>query len=152
MPAPSNGQLLTPKEGKWVKKYMESGNGTEAALEVYDVKSKANAESISKQLKKKPRIQLALRKAFEDEGITPAYIANKLKSIIDEGAGVKATSRDANTSMKLWGEFTDAFGKVESETTYKKTLRELPTGELVKELEVRQVVSSSLLSELQDLK
>ena len=54
---------LTPKQDKFIKKYLETGNGTRAALEVYDTDEYMTAASIASENLKKPQILAKLHAA-----------------------------------------------------------------------------------------
>lgn len=57
---------LTKKEKGFVKDYLATGNGTQAALNNYDTESINTAGVIASENLSKPKIQLALNEAFPD--------------------------------------------------------------------------------------
>ena len=54
---------LTPKQDKFLKRYLETGNGTRAALEVYDTDSPRTAAAIASENLTKPNIMEKFRAA-----------------------------------------------------------------------------------------
>jgi len=65
---------LTPKQEKFVKEYLDSGNGTKAALEVYDTDNPRVAASIASENLTKPNIQ----KYLEDIAVKAATRVEQL--------------------------------------------------------------------------
>jgi phage terminase small subunit len=109
---------LTVKQDKFLKRYMETGNGTEAALEVYDTDNENTAAVIASQNLRKPSI---LEKFREAQGIAHSTIVslavgaeneavrlNAAKDIIDRTEG-KAMQRTDVTSggARITAGFTD---------------------------------------------
>jgi len=66
---------LTLKQGKFVKKYLDTenrrvfGNATEAVMQTYNVKRRVIAALMAKQLKKKPHIQKAIKSELIKKGL-----------------------------------------------------------------------------------
>ncbi len=60
---------LTLKQEQFVKKYIETGNGTEAALQVYDTTSSEVAASIAHENLQKPKIALAVHELMKEKGL-----------------------------------------------------------------------------------
>lgn len=58
---------LSKKERDFVKKYIETGNGVQSALGVYNTEKYHTAGEIAYQNLKKPKIQNAIREALSDE-------------------------------------------------------------------------------------
>lgn len=73
----------TIKERKWAKRTLETGDGTLAAEEIYDVTSHESARAISSQNFSK----LSLVPLMEAEGITD----KKLIQVLDDGLGASKT-------------------------------------------------------------
>lgn len=69
---------LTPKQKTFVKGYLETGNGTEAALKAYDIQS-PNAEnvahSIASENLRKPAIQSAIHEALPDDLLAKKHLS-----------------------------------------------------------------------------
>ena len=56
---------MTPKQKKFVEKYIETGNGTKSVLEVYDTKSENVAANIASENLRKPKVQAYLEEKSE---------------------------------------------------------------------------------------
>lgn len=100
---------LTIKQTKFVKEYVKNdGNGTKAALAVYDTTDADTARAISSENLAKPAIRDAVDAALNKHGITMddavAPIAKALKAkkvfYVD---GVKIVSGDDDLEMQLKG-------------------------------------------------
>ncbi len=61
---------LTIKQKKFVKAYVETGNGTKAALKTYDTTDPDTARAISSENLAKPSVRFAVEQALEKHGIT----------------------------------------------------------------------------------
>lgn len=140
---------LTLRQGQFVKKYIEKkGNGTQAALEVYDVKNANVAHSIASENLRKPAIQQKIREALEAKGLTPESIAEYLKRAIVSGIGVKATNADSLRGLDLYAKLTGAYESVVIEQSYKVKLQKMGHKELKIELEKLTKTSNSLINDL----
>ena len=67
-----SGRALTLKQRKWIKEYIETGNATEAAMRVYDVKDRDSAETIGSENLGK----LALNDLMDEMGLTDLALLN----------------------------------------------------------------------------
>lgn len=67
MPAPST---LTLKQRRFLKHYVEMGNGTQAALIAYDTEDERTAHAIASENLRKPAVQLAVTALLEAEGLS----------------------------------------------------------------------------------
>jgi len=109
---------LTPKQDKFLKEYLRTGNGTQAALKAYDTVSENTAAQIASENLRKPSI---LEKFREAQGIAHSTIValatgaeneavrlNAAKDIMDRTEG-KAIQRTDVTSggEKIVAQFTD---------------------------------------------
>jgi hypothetical protein len=74
----------TPKEKKFVKEYAKTGNATEAAARVYDVKDRESARAIGSEILAK----LDLSSLMDEMGLTD----ERLLKVLDEG--LKAINRN----------------------------------------------------------
>lgn len=63
---------LTMKQRKWIKKYIETGNATEAAMQVYDCKDRESAGSIASENLQK----LAFNDLMDEMGLTDVALLN----------------------------------------------------------------------------
>lgn len=84
--------MLTIKQRDFIKVYLETGNGTEAAMQAYKTHSRKMANSMSKELRRKPHIQKAIKKALEAQGLTTARLAQNLARLAS--AEVERVSAD----------------------------------------------------------
>ena len=66
------GDKLTLKQRKWIKEYIATGNATEAAMRVYDVKSRGSAEVIGTENLGK----LRLDELMNEMGLTDISLLN----------------------------------------------------------------------------
>lgn len=64
---------LTPKEKGFVKDYLATGNGTEAAIKNYDTTSRKVASVIAAENLAKPRIQSVILDALPDELLSKVH-------------------------------------------------------------------------------
>src|SRR3990167_9911316 len=63
---------LTLKQRKWIKEYIETGNATEAAMRVYDVKDRESANAIGSENLAK----LSFPELMEEMGLTDVALLN----------------------------------------------------------------------------
>ena len=69
---------------KFAKRYIENGgNGQQAVLDSYDVKSKENASSMAVALLDKPIVQETISALLDKAGISLDYLNEKTKEAID---------------------------------------------------------------------
>lgn len=84
---------LTKKQAGFVKDYVETGNGTQAALKNYDIESSKPekvASVIAVENLAKPSVALAveigqetLKSALQKQGVTPEKIAQKIDVLLE---------------------------------------------------------------------
>ena len=144
----SNNKHLTLKEEGFVTDLIKLKNGTDAVENNYNVKSRANARSMAVELKKKPRIQEAIRLSMIKHGLTPDLAVEALKTNMIQGQGVKATADTSNRAIEIWGKLTGAFDRQDIEQSYKVTLSKLNSKELQMELGRLTRLSASLIADL----
>ncbi len=84
---------LTLKQRKWIKIYLECGNATEAAMQVYDVKDRDSANAIGSE----NLVKLSYQEFLEEAGITDNLLQKKIMEGLDATKTVSAvkTSREA---------------------------------------------------------
>lgn len=76
---------MTIKQDKFVKEYIgNGGNGTKAALAVYDTNDYATAHSIASENLQKPSIKKRVDEALVKLRLTPEYVLNKHKNIAEK--------------------------------------------------------------------
>ena len=78
---------LTFKEKRFAKKYVENGgNGTQAALQVYNVNNAVTADAVARETLGRPRVQEAIEEIANKEGVTHATILQKFNQISSKEA------------------------------------------------------------------
>lgn len=68
----TKGMDLTLKQRKWIKEYIETGNATEAAMRVYDCKTRESAHTIGSENLSK----LAISDLMEEMQLTDVALVN----------------------------------------------------------------------------
>lgn len=102
LPKPHSLEKLTDKEKKFVVAVAEGKSRTQAAMESFDVSTRASAKAMQNVLMQKDDIKIAVAELMEIYGLTRGYRINKLKSHVDNvdpGISLKAL----DTSFKLDG-------------------------------------------------
>ena len=140
---------LTIRENGFVTDLIKGKDATDAVEKNYDVKSRTNARSMSIELKRKPRIQEAIKLEMQKQGLSPDLVVNALKSNLVAGIGVKATAESTNRAIDLYAKLTGLYESNEVEQSYKITLSKLNNKELKVELEKAIRSSASLIEDLQ---
>lgn len=79
---------LTPKQDKFLKRYLETGNGTRSALEVYDTTDYNTAHAIASENLRKPTIMDKFREAQDIARSTIVALATGAEN---EGVRLKAS-------------------------------------------------------------
>lgn len=103
---------LTPKQDKFLKSYLETGNGTKAALEAYDTTDYKTAGAIASENLKKPSIMEKFKAAQDIAHSTIVSLAtgaeneavrlNAAKDIMDrtEGRATQKTEVEARVFIE----------------------------------------------------
>lgn len=102
----------TLKQKKFIKEYLENGgNGTQAALAVYDTKDPNIAKVIASENLTKPNIRESVIASLEAVGLSDVCISEMLRKATESGIGQKATNSDTlrgiELMLKLKGAFPD---------------------------------------------
>lgn len=139
---------LTLKEQGFVVDLIKGKNGTDAIEKNYNVKSRANARSMAIELRKKPRIQEAIRLAMLKQGLSPEVVVDALKQNLIQGIGVKATAETTNRAIDIYAKLTGLYDREDIEQSYKITLSRLNSKELTMELEKLTKTSSNLIADI----
>lgn len=101
---------LTLKQKQFVKKYIEhKGNGTKAALEVYDTSDSNVAHAIASENLQKPTIKRAIELSLERVGLNDDYISEILKEATVAGIGQKPTNADTLRGIDMMLKLKDAY-------------------------------------------
>jgi transposase len=102
LPKPQSLKNLTPKEQKFVVAVAEGKSRTQAAMDSFDVSTRASAKAMQNVLMQKDDIKIAIAELMDIFGLTRGYRINKLKSHIDHiDPGVSLKGLDM--SFKLDG-------------------------------------------------
>lgn len=101
---------MTLKQRQFVKKYIQNGgNGTQAAMDVYNTKNYNSAHSIASDNLQKPTIRREIEQAMEAEGLTDEYISEILRKATVAGIGQKATNSDTLRGVEMMLKIKGAF-------------------------------------------
>ncbi len=76
---------MTLKQRNFVKKYIEFGNATEAAEQVYNARNRKVASQIGYENLRKHDVISAIEEYFVREDLSPLLIAGKLKDMLNNG-------------------------------------------------------------------
>ncbi len=143
---------LSLRQEGFVKKYIENnGNGTQAALEVYNVKNDNSAAVTASRLLRNVNIQQRIRESLQATGLTPESISEYLKKAIVSGLGERATNADSLRGLDLYAKLTGAYDRQDVEQSYKITLSKLNSKELKMELEKITKQSASLINDINNM-
>jgi len=98
-------QDLTLKQRKWLKLYLELGNATEAAMQVYDCKDRNSAAQIGYENLRK----LDYEDFMEEAGITDHLLQQKIIEGLDANRTISAIStyKAASEAKNATGQTTD---------------------------------------------
>ena len=141
---------LTPKQAGFIASLVKTKNATEAVVQNYKVKSRANAHSMARDLVKHPTVRKSLEQALRKAGMNEDSFADYLKKpLLQEN--YKFTGTDYLKTLEMAGKYMGWDKNHELEKSYKITLQKLPTKEIKMELEKRTKISSQLLFELKNL-
>lgn len=138
---------LTIKQGQFVKKLIETGNGTIAAMDTYDVKSSKVARVIASQNLTKLNVRQAIERSLEAKGLTPDFVMDQLKDAMMAGKGIKATNSDTLRAIDIYARITGAYESHPVQQTYESRLKKLSIKELTIELEKTKSNTTRLLEE-----
>ena len=101
---------LTIKQRQFVKKYVEqNGNGTKAAMVVYNTSKPQVAQSIASENLSKPMVRKAIELALERAGLTDDSVSELLREATVAGLGEKATNSDSLRGIDMLLRLKDAY-------------------------------------------
>ena len=83
LPKPKSLFNLTPKEHKFAMAVAEGKSRTQAALDSFDVSTRASAKAMQNALMQKDDVKIAIAELMEIYGLTRGYRISKLKSHVD---------------------------------------------------------------------
>lgn len=118
-PKPIKLRKATFKQKRFAQEYVRNnGNGTKAALEVYDTKDPATGNAIAVENLQKPLVKREIDKCLEKSGLNDSYISDKLKDSIEFGMGKKASQdtslRGLDMLIRLRGLYPEKRTRVEN--------------------------------------
>ena len=74
----------TLKQKKFVTEYLKTGNATESAARVYDVKNRDSANAIGSENLAKLSIQKAIQPAFDEADVNRAWVMRGTKELAEQ--------------------------------------------------------------------
>ncbi len=77
-------EKLTTKQKKFTASYLETGNATEAAMQVYKPKKRATARAIGSENLTKPNIQRTIQEALVENGLDAELV---IRSLVEDIKG-----------------------------------------------------------------
>ena len=107
----AKGDNLTLKQRRWIKEYIETGNATEAAARVYDVKDRESAGTIGTENLQK----LAMSDLMEEMGLTDVALINIGVEGMTKAVKQSVTGEvfpDYNTRRGYWETLLKVKGKL----------------------------------------
>lgn len=109
---------LYPKEKAFADKYIETGNGTQSALEVYDTEEENVAANIAHQNLRKPKIIDYIESKLSDEMLAEKHLM-LLNKIDKEGEiDVQAVKAGLDMAYKIKGKYKSEEKPPETKNTY----------------------------------
>ncbi len=145
---------MTIKQRKFIKGYIKNrGNGTQAALDTYNVKNKHSAEVIASENLRKPEVRKQIEIALEANGLDDVYISELLREATVAGIGEKASNSDSlrgiEMMLKLKGAFPDKIQRsAHLRINYKKEVNEMSFNEISAKLKELQETTRRLLQDI----
>lgn len=143
------GKKLTRKQQFFVKEYIDNnGNGTKAALAVYDTNDYNTAHAIAAENLQKPTIHDAIRRELEQKGVTLNEVLENVKDNMKAGKGVKATATDslraADMLFKVMGAYPD-HRRTEVHITNEQRYASMNKEELMQEWERHRMLVKTIM-------
>ena len=101
---------MTLKQKLFVKEYLNNGgNGTGAAMSVYNTKDPNVAHSIAVDNLRSPTVKAEIQEALESVGLDLISISKLLKKATTSGLGQKATNSDSLRGIELMLKLQNAY-------------------------------------------
>ena|SRR2546429_861275 len=145
------GRIPTLKQREFVREYVKSGNGTQAAIAAYDTKDPLIASTIANQNLNKPQVQQLLEQALIEAGLTDSEIAGSLRKVVQKGLdSEKVTASDALKSLDMVLRIKGGYAatkQVHAKLDLNKLYSEMPYNEVIKEIKKTREVVDGLISE-----
>lgn len=121
MPNGMKPQRLTVKQKLFAQEYVANrGNGTQAALKVYDVKNADVANTVATENIRKPLVAEEIQRGFEKAGLSKEKVFEKFTEATLAGIGEKAKNSDSikgfETLFKLFNWFPNNIKRSQHES------------------------------------
>jgi len=138
---------LTVKEKKFVRRLAETGNATQAVMDSYNVKKRLTARQMALDLKKRPHVQNELIKIMDSLGLDEQGIMSKWNEAIKEGWGIRATHKDALSSLTMATRLRGMLYKDSAhlKVTLEQTAHKMPYDRLLEEFDRLKRVTDKLV-------
>ena len=102
---------LTVKQKKFIDEYVKSGNGTQAAMKVYNVNGKVSAAAVASDNLQKLNVRKSIEEIMQDSGYKTTDSIDTLTSIQRNGKDKKLSAGDSIRAtellLKLEGKLVD---------------------------------------------
>lgn len=140
---------LTIKQRRFINKTLQTGNATQAALEVYDVKSQKVAKDLAAENLSKPAIREQIERALAEEELETKDIFKMLLQNAKSGLGIKATASDSNNALKILANLIALEDRVrdKGDNIYNFNFTNLPPEEIKAKLEELRSNTDSVIQD-----
>lgn len=150
---------MSIKQREFVKEFIKArGNGTQAALAVYDTDDPNVAHAIASENLQKPTIKRAIELALERVGLSDEYISELLREATVAGIGQKATNADSLRGIEMMLKLKDAFPaqksahvRVDYQAEYRAKLERMSMPELNEEVARIQKENEELIKDVAEI-
>lgn len=141
---------LTLKQSKFIKKYIQTGNGSQSAMQAYDVTDPEVAKSIASENLTKPYIKKTIDEALAKAGLNDESFADQLTGIAVATPDRPLSYSEKLKALELYARVTGKLNKTTTSLTVSlsQRLEAKPFKELKTDLALQQQASSKLLEDL----
>ena len=147
---------LTVKQRQFVEKYVaNSGNGTRAAMAVYNTGSEHTAHQIAYENLRKPAVVRSIELALERAGLNDDSVSELLREATVAGLGNKATNADTLRGIDMLLKLKDAYPTQKTAhlrvgVDVNEKYENLSYKELLDELKKSREATEKLLKDIED--
>jgi len=141
----------TLKQRLFAQEYVQSGNGTQSAIKIYNTKSTKIAEALASENLRKPVVREEIELLLKSAGLSREEIAMKLSQAIEAGLGTKATNADSLRGLELAAKLGNMFPanrSIKASVNLTEVYKAKSHQELIKELEIASEKNKKLLDDL----
>lgn len=139
---------MTLKQRTFVKNYVESGNGTQAALEAYNTRDSNTAAVIASENLTKPKVIEAINRVLDRKGLSLEQVSESVGNILQKGPETKITGDNVLRAAELAYKLHNAFPAQRTahvRINYRQELKKMSYQELVeryrgKQLEIEEIL------------